>query len=198
MSAPADAAPEPAPVAPEARRSGLGWLCAGAAALGAISGAVAAAWWPPVGVHIVLLVLTVGVGVPASWVDLREHRLPDRITWPYAAAAAAAVGAAAAVNARPQLVLDAALGAVATTGVLYVMAVVASLGLGDVKYGLGLGLCAGTVAVSSAAVLPVVAMLLATPVAVVSLVRHGAAARLPMGPALGAAGVLLGLGFLAP
>lgn len=170
----------------------------GAAVLGAGIGALAAGWWPQVGVHIMLLVLTIGVGVAAAIVDLREHRLPDRLTWPYAAAAAGMVAAAAVVGTRIDLVVDAVLGAMATAGTLYVLALFASMGWGDVKYGLGLGVCAGAVAVSAAAVLPVVAMVLAAPVAVVVWVRHGASARLPMGPALATAGSLSCLGFFLP
>lgn len=198
MSVPVGAVPESPRTSSRNYQVRLERWCTGAAVLGAGTGALAALWWPQIGVHVVLLVLTLGVGVRAAVVDLREHRLPDRITWPYAAAATGMVVASAIMGNRVDLVVNAVLGSVATAGMLYVLALFASMGLGDVKYGLGLGVCAGAVGVPAAAVLPIVAMLLAAPVAVVMWVRHGASTRLPMGPALGAAGSLICLGPFLP
>lgn len=115
-------------------------------------------------------------------IDLREHRLPDRLTLPgYAAAAAVLIGHAATGGAA---LLPALAVGIAALLLFALLSVTGGMGMGDVKLAGVLGLVLG--AASPAA--PVVGLLLAFGAgglaSGVVLLRRGRSARLAFGPFL--------------
>lgn len=85
------------------------------------------------------------LGVAAAYVDLREHRLPDRLTYPAFAVGALVLAMAAAVSGSWEAFGRSVLGAAAFIAFLFVLALIrpADLGLGDVKLAGSLGLVLG-------------------------------------------------------
>lgn len=85
------------------------------------------------------------LGGAMAYIDIREHRLPDWLTYPACAAAAALLLIAALANAEWTAYGRAWLGALALAGGFLLLAVVrpADLGLGDVKLAGSLGLLLG-------------------------------------------------------
>lgn len=105
-------------------------------------------------------------------VDLREHRLPNRMVVP-----GIAVGLVAAVLQWSPVPLLAALG---YGGLLALLGVRGGVGMGDVKLGVLLGLASPTAGVALGS--PLTAFLLGGAIASVALVRRGPRARIPFGP----------------
>lgn len=79
----------------------------------------------------------------ATWTDLDGYRLPDWLTWPLAAVLLAVLGVDAIVTDSWTGLITAILAACAVALVLLVWAVFGSLGVGDVKLGLSVGLVLG-------------------------------------------------------
>lgn len=85
------------------------------------------------------------LGVAMAYVDVREHRLPDWLTYGSFAAAVGLLAIAALATGEWSSYGRAWLGAVATTGVFVALALIrpGDLGLGDVKLAASLGLLLG-------------------------------------------------------
>ena len=132
-----------------------------------------------------------------SEVDLAEHRLPNRLVGPLAAATAAwVVGAGIAGDDGGRAVRALAVGLAVAAGFL-ILAVVSDLGMGDVKLALPIGIVAGWLGLRAGEVTVLVAALTATVAAATLRARQGARARLPLGPFL-ALGALAGVLVAAP
>jgi leader peptidase (prepilin peptidase)/N-methyltransferase len=106
-------------------------------------------------------------------IDLREHRLPNRIVLPGIAIGLAAAGLSWGVTGEPPLV---PLGAAAVTaGLLLLLSLGGGIGMGDVKLAALIGLASPTIAI--AAVAPLAAFLLGGVAASIVLVRGLLAGR---------------------
>ena len=148
------------------------------------------AWFALGPVPAMVPALAVAAVAPAlGRVDLAEHRLPNRMVVP--AIAAGAVGSALSWAVFGELRLVPLLAALIYGGVLFVLALVGGMGMGDVKLAAALGLASPTVAIALAS--PVIAFLLGGIVAVVVLIRRGRGGHIAFGPYLlaGYAGALL-------
>ncbi|MFD9567829.1 prepilin peptidase [Streptomyces sp. NPDC059994] len=124
---------------PVCQQSGAAWGAATAAACAAL--ATATGPRPELAVWLLLLPLA---GLLAA-VDARVHRLPDVLTVPLAATAAALLGAAALAPHHEGSWGHALLGGLALGGAYFVLFLVnpAGLGFGDVKLAVGLGVVLG-------------------------------------------------------
>jgi leader peptidase (prepilin peptidase)/N-methyltransferase len=152
-------------------------VCVGvlAAALVAASGPAAAALAP-------LVVL-------ASAVDLRVHRLPDRLT----GAGTGVLVAVALLSGNGSVLGRAAAGAALFAGVLLVVHLVtpAGMGFGDVKLGVPLGFAVGATGVVNVMVALVLALTIGAAAGLVVLARHRDRSRaFAFGPCLCAGAVL--------
>lgn len=118
----------------------LAWTLGGATA---VVWAVVAAGVETAALPAYLLVAWLGVAM--SYVDIREHRLPDRLNYSAFAGAAVLLGAAALLDGAGGAYGRAWLAAIALTIVYFVLAVLrpGELGLGDVKLAATLGLLLG-------------------------------------------------------
>jgi leader peptidase (prepilin peptidase)/N-methyltransferase len=89
--------------------------------------------------------LAAGTGVVLASIDIRHHRLPDRIVLPAILGCGFLLGLAAAVEGQPSALVRAGAAAAATFGALFALAVLGpgALGFGDVKLGALLGLVLG-------------------------------------------------------
>lgn len=125
------------------------------------------------------------VGVWLAIVDLRSHRLPDRIVFPSYGALSALLALYALTEADTAVLVRAALTA-ALTGVLYgAMNRWGSMGLGDVKLGILLGLILGWAGWSAAIAGPIFGFLLAFVVAIALLIAgKGKSFHIAFGPYL--------------
>ena len=137
--------------------------------------------------------------VPLVLIDLRERRLPDRLTLSGAAALLALVGAQVAITADLAPLAGALAGAALMAGVLLVLHLASprGMGFGDVKLGLLLGVLVGVR--SAGLVLPalLLAGVLGGLVGVVQMVRRRRRdVTLPFGPFL-VAGAVLALALVA-
>jgi leader peptidase (prepilin peptidase) / N-methyltransferase len=115
-------------------------------------------------------------------VDIAEHRLPDRLVlpgWPVALAAALLEGVA---GGTPALVAAAA--GVGYGALLLLLHLAGGMGLGDVKLAPVLGLTAAAASPAAAVASPVLAFLAGGVLAVGVLLRDGAGASIPFGPAM--------------
>ena len=134
------------------------------------------------------------VAVVASAIDVRWHRLPDRLTVGATVWLGSSVLVAAVVTAEPALVVRAAGGAVLLAGLLLLVHVVSprGMGFGDVKLGVPLGLALGAAGLADVVVAVVVASLLGAGAGLVVLARHRDRARaFAFGPCLCAGAVLV-------
>ena len=121
-------------------------------------------------------------------IDVRWHRLPDRLTFPGALAVGVAAAVAALVDGDAAIVARAAAGAGVMAGVLLAVHLVspAGMGFGDVKLGLPLGLALGATAIMSAFVALLVAMVTGAVAGLVLLGRNRDRRRaFAFGPCLG-------------
>lgn len=113
-------------------------------------------------------------------VDLREHRLPDRMTLPGVGAGVAAVAIEGlATRTVPWVPL---LAAAILTALFLGLALAGGMGLGDVKLVAVIGLASPTPAIAVGA--PLAAFLLGGVVSVGVLIRRGRGTRIPFGPFL--------------
>jgi leader peptidase (prepilin peptidase) / N-methyltransferase len=140
-------------------------------------------------------------GIVLGAVDLAAHRVPDRVTFPAAAAVAAALLADAAVlGTWPALLRAGAAGAAAGGGALLAaLAAPAALGLGDVKLLGVLGLVLGWVGWGAllAGVLLGLVVGAAGALVLVATRRAGWRTAVPFGPPL-IAGAVLALALAGP
>ncbi len=89
--------------------------------------------------------LVAGLGVAMAYIDIREHRLPDRLTYPAFAGAAIALAIAALMTGEWSAYGRAWAAAALLVGAFLVLALIrpGELGLGDVKLSASLGLLLG-------------------------------------------------------
>jgi leader peptidase (prepilin peptidase) / N-methyltransferase len=106
-------------------------------------------------------------------IDLREHRLPNRIVVPGIAVGLAAAGLWWLASGEPPLVPLVA--ALATAGLLLLLSLGGGIGMGDVKLAALIGLASPTIAIALAA--PLVAFLLGGVAASIVLLRGVLAGR---------------------
>jgi leader peptidase (prepilin peptidase)/N-methyltransferase len=110
----------------------------------------------------------------ASAIDLRRHRLPDRLTMPSAAGLAVLAAVAALVERDAAIAVRAAVGAVVFAGLLLVvhLASPAGMGFGDVKLGVPLGLAVGATSVAAVLVALVAGTAIGAVAGLAVLARH--------------------------
>lgn len=106
-------------------------------------------------------------------IDLREHRLPNRLVVPGLLVGLVAAGLSWAVTGEPPLIPLVA--ALATSGLLALLALGGGIGMGDVKLSGVLGLASPTVAIALAA--PVAGFLLGGVAASILMIRGLLAGR---------------------
>jgi leader peptidase (prepilin peptidase)/N-methyltransferase len=155
-----------------------------------------------VGVLAAALALTAGpvviplapVAVVATAIDVRWHRLPDRLTIGATVLLGSSVLVAAVATGEVALAVRAAGGAALLAGLLLLVHVVSpsGMGFGDVKLGVPLGLALGAASLADVVVAVVVASVLGTVAGLVVLVRHRDRARaFAFGPCLCLGAVLV-------
>jgi len=151
-------------------------------------------WQVPLAISLaVLVIVAIGptaAGLPGVYlaavapeltrVDLREHRLPDRMTLPGIAVGVVAVTIEGVVTRTVPWVPIIA--AAALIVVFFGLALGGGMGLGDVKLVAVIGLASPTLGIAVMA--PLAAFVLGGLVSVVVLVRRGRGARIPFGPFL--------------
>lgn len=118
----------------------LGWYLAAATA--ALWATLAAGGWHA---SLPAVLLVAGLGVAMAYIDIREHRLPDWLTYPAFGGAAVALGGAALVTDAWSAYGRAWVSAAVLTATFLVLALIrpGELGLGDVKLTASLGLLLG-------------------------------------------------------
>jgi leader peptidase (prepilin peptidase)/N-methyltransferase len=159
--------------------------------LGVASGVLAADRAVPGGAAAVLLA---PITVVASAVDVRLHRLPDRLTAGATLLVTAAVAMAAVVTGDVELLGRAAAGAALLAGLLLLVHLCSprGMGFGDVKLGVPLGLAVGATGVAHVVVALVVASLIGAVAGLVVLARYRDRVRaFAFGPCLCAGAVLV-------
>jgi leader peptidase (prepilin peptidase)/N-methyltransferase len=158
--------------------------------LGAATGVLAAALASTGGAAAVVVA---PITVVASAIDVRLHRLPDRLTAAATVLVAAAVVVAALVTRDVALIGRAAAGAGVLAGLLLLVHLCSprGMGFGDVKLGVPLGLAVGATGVSHVVVALLVASVIGAGAGLVVLARHRDRVRaFAFGPCL-CAGALL-------
>jgi leader peptidase (prepilin peptidase)/N-methyltransferase len=111
-------------------------------------------------------------------VDIAEHRLPDAVVLP-------SLGVAGGAVLLDGSAVPTALAAAAGYGLLLLaLHVLGGMGLGDVKLAPVLGLLTGALGPLAAVASPLLAFLTGGVAAVAVLVRRGAGAAMPFGPAM--------------
>ena len=153
-------------------------LCA--VALGATAAATGYHW------HVLALLWAAAFAVPLALVDIAEHRLPRRLTYPSAAGTLLLLGAAWAAGDRTGSALHALYGAAALGAVFWLMALALPFGLGDAALGLTVGGVLGWYGFGAVFEGVLAAFLLAAGFGTAKLVARRAGRRdeLPFGPFL--------------
>jgi leader peptidase (prepilin peptidase)/N-methyltransferase len=134
------------------------------------------------------------VAVMASAIDVRRHRLPDRLTVGATVLLGSSVLMAAVVTAEPALAVRAVIGALLLAGLLLLVHMISphGMGFGDVKLGVPLGLALGAASLADVVVAVVVASVLGAVAGLVVLARHRDRARaFAFGPCLCLGAVLV-------
>lgn len=148
------------------------------------------------------LALFIAGGIPISIVDAREHRIPNRMLFPLAAAVSASLTAQTALSGDVGR-LAAAVGLGAALWAVYaLLSLFGGIGFGDVKLGGLIGLMLGWHSLAAVIAATILAYLLSAPHAIALVLRKdGRGRRIPFGPylVLGAAiaGTLALLGLIA-
>jgi leader peptidase (prepilin peptidase)/N-methyltransferase len=158
------------------------------------AGFALAGWVGGGGLRVAAVCWLVAFALPAVLVDAAVQRLPDLLTWPCLAGVLALCLGQAAVDGAVRTLVRTALAVVVVAAVFLVLALVADLGLADVKLAaplaavLGYGSWSAVLAGLAAGF--AIAGLYALAAAV--LAGHKISARMPLGPAL-LCGTMLGL-----
>ena len=149
------------------------------AAVGFLVLALTAAGTEPAGLTVVYLAAV----TPALWaIDVREHRLPDRLVLPGYLVATLSIALVTLVTGV--LPVGALVSGGAYLALTLVLSVAGGMGLGDVKLSGVLGLAAGSLSPTAALVSPVAAFVAGGVAAVVVLARSGPGTRIAFGPFL--------------
>ncbi len=161
------------------RRSlGLSWLVIPAATLGGTIAGFGPGW-----LAVPAWVYLIGASAVA-WIDIDVHRVPDRLLLLWVPAVLAALLVAAAMTSWSILLWSAA-GAISLGLLFLVLALVGSMGLGDVKLAATTGLVVGLFGWPGLVTAVVVAFVAAAVVAVVLLIRGVSRhSHLAFGPAI--------------
>ncbi len=150
--------------------------------LGGVGGALAA--FAPASLVPAAFVYLLG-GAALVWIDLDVHRIPDAVTRVWAPLVVIALVVAALTSGDYIGLLWALVGAAGMGGLFLLMALVASMGLGDVKLAVVTGLVVGPLGFSGVLTAVVVAYALGALAGVVLLVRGaGRKAHLAFGPGI--------------
>jgi leader peptidase (prepilin peptidase)/N-methyltransferase len=143
-----------------------------------------------------LLVVTLGVAM--AYIDVREHRLPDWLTYPAFAGAALALAVAATLTGDWSAYGRAWAGAIVLAGAFVVLALArpGELGFGDVKLVASLGLLLGWIGWGHVVLGAFLSFLLGGVLSIVllSLRRAGRRTAIPFGPFL-LAGTFIAIGW---
>jgi leader peptidase (prepilin peptidase)/N-methyltransferase len=136
--------------------------------------------------HLPALLWAAAFAVPLALVDLAEHRLPDRLTYPSAAGTLLLLAAAAAAGDRTGSALGALSGALALAALFWLMGLALPVGLGDAKLALTVGAVLGWYGFRTLAEGVFLGFLLAGVYGTAKLVARRAGRRdeLPFGPFL--------------
>lgn len=129
----------------------------------------------------------VGIGLALSWVDIREHRLPDALVLPSLVMAPVLVAAVSLARGQPGSLIRAMTGMAVGWGVFGLLHAVAPVGLGrgDVKLAAWTGLLTAWLSWPTLVVGFVAAVALGGVAAVVVLLRGGSRrTAIPFGPML--------------
>lgn len=97
------------------------------------------------GVGTVLAFVFACAGVIVSWIDMDAHLIPNWLTRPLVIGLLGIIAVEALVLGQWDRFFGALLGGVVAFGVLFLLAMVSSLGLGDVKLGASIGVLLGYV-----------------------------------------------------
>jgi leader peptidase (prepilin peptidase)/N-methyltransferase len=130
--------------------------------------------------HTIPALYVAAVAPELTRVDLREHRLPNRMVVPGLVVGVVAAALSWAVTGVAPLVPLVA--ALAYAGLLGILTLGGGIGMGDVKLAALLGLASATLAVAVAA--PLAAFVLGGVAASVVLARRGRGSRIAFGPYL--------------
>lgn len=132
------------------------------------------------------LALVVGFGIPLAVIDLREHRLPNRLTLAMFVALAGLLVADAGITSDWQRLGAAALGSLAMTALYLLLALVPNgMGMGDVKLAASIGLLCAWWSWSAWAFALFAAFAVGGVMAIIQLVRRrDRRAHLAFGPAM--------------
>ena len=132
------------------------------------------------------IALWLGAGVWLALIDVRTGLLPTRVIWPTAGVVWALYAAASVIEAEPEGLLSAALGAAACGAPLAAIhfAHPPWMGFGDVRLSALNGLLCGWWSWQVAVMGLTAGFVLALPEALVALTRHGMKVSRPLGPYL--------------
>lgn len=83
---------------------------------------------------LIAITALIFLSVPLAWIDIREHRLPNPLTYLAIALALVLVCSAAILTGRWEELVWALVAGAATLGIGYPMAKFNGIGMGDVKY----------------------------------------------------------------
>lgn len=129
---------------PKRRLPVLPWECSVALglSLGVFFGSVAVSvGWS----HLPVVLVFLAAGAAAAWMDLDIHRIPDWLTGPLASVLIGTLAVQSLMAGDWDVLLTPVLSGVAAAVVFLIWAVVGSLGLGDVKLSLSVGVVLGHV-----------------------------------------------------
>jgi leader peptidase (prepilin peptidase)/N-methyltransferase len=143
--------------------------------------------------HIAALCWLAAFGLAAVLVDAVVQRLPDALTWPCLAGVLALCCGQAAVSGSLTTAARTVLAGTAVAGFFLILALVADVGLGDVKFAACLGVVLGYISWNAAAAGIAAGFCLAGFYAAVALAtrRTRLSARLALGPPLMAGAFLV-------
>lgn len=138
--------------------------------------------------------LFIAGGIPISIVDAREHRIPNRMLFPLAAAVSASLTAQTALSGDVGR-LAAAVGLGAALWAVYALvSLFGGIGFGDVKLGALIGLLLGWHSLTAVIAATILAYLLSAPHAIALILRRdGRSRRIPFGPYLIAGAAIAGI-----
>lgn len=129
--------------------------------------------------------IAVIAGVMLSEIDLRERRLPNAITLPLAAGTTIAIPLLALIHPDTGSLTRSLIVGSAAFALMFLLAVVAGMGMGDVKYSLSIGLLLGWIGQPYISIAVLVTVLTAALVAVTQAIRNRAlGGDLALGPFL--------------
>jgi len=175
------------PYRPEAERGpALGWGWVAVAAVGLALALITLAVVAGTSLELFLVgALFAVAGLVGVWTDLDSHRLPDWLTLPLAGGLTLLITVLCVLGSSYRPLVTAALGAVLLGVVFLAGAVFTSLGFGDVKLALSIGLVLGFCGLASVVTGLVFSCLIALGWAVTALMRgRSRTAHMPLGPAL--------------